>query len=79
MGFRALATDVDGTLTDRERGISLTAIQAVRNLEAKGVPVILASARPSPILNILREYIGCSDVTINEVRPSNNILIINRG
>jgi phosphoglycolate phosphatase (TIGR01487 family) len=66
MEFRALATDVDGTLTDRERGISLTAIQAIRDLEARGVPVILASARPFPILNILREYIGCSGAIVCE-------------
>jgi phosphoglycolate phosphatase (TIGR01487 family) len=66
MGFRALATDVDGTLTDRERGISLTAIQAIRDLEDRGVPVILASARPFPILNILREYIGCSGAIVCE-------------
>ncbi len=66
MRYRALATDVDGTLTRKERGISLVAIQAIRDLEERGIPVILASARPFPILNILREYIGCSGAVICE-------------
>ncbi|MCW3979046.1 MAG: HAD hydrolase family protein, partial [Candidatus Bathyarchaeota archaeon] len=66
MSYRALATDVDGTITSRERGISLEAIRSIRNLEDRGVPVILASARPFPVLNILREYIGCSGAAICE-------------
>jgi len=66
LGYRALATDVDGTLTRKGRGISLEAIQAIRDLEKHGIPVILASARPFPVLNILREYIGCSGAVICE-------------
>lgn len=66
MGYRALATDVDGTLTRKGRGISLEAIRAIRDLEGRGIPVILASARPFPVLNILREYIGCSGTVICE-------------
>lgn len=66
MGYRALATDVDGTLTSRELGISLEAIRSIRGLEDRDVPVLLASARPSPVLNILREYIGCSGAVICE-------------
>jgi len=66
MSYRALATDVDGTITSRERGISLEAIRSIRDLEDRGVPVILASARPFPVLNILREYIGCSGAVICE-------------
>ena len=66
MGYRALATDVDGTFTRKGRGISLEAIRAIRDLEGRGIPVILASARPFPVLNILREYIGCSGAVICE-------------
>ena len=66
MTYRALATDVDGTLTSKAHGISTGAIQAIRGLEARGVPVILASARPYPILNILREYLGTSGAIVCE-------------
>ncbi len=66
MRFCALATDVDGTLTTRSEGISLDAIGAIRGLERRGVRVVLASARPFCVLNILREYIGCSGAVICE-------------
>jgi len=66
MIYRALATDVDGTLTSKAHGISTGAIQAIRDLEARGIPVILASARPFPILNILREYLGTSGAIVCE-------------
>jgi len=66
MSYRALATDVDGTITSRDRGISLDAVRSIRDLEGRGVPVILASARPFPVLNILREYMGCSGAVICE-------------
>jgi hypothetical protein len=66
MKYKALATDVDGTLTSKAHGISTGAIQAIRDLEARGIPVILASARPYPILNILREYLGTSGAIVCE-------------
>jgi len=66
MNYKALATDVDGTLTSKAHGISTGAIQAIRDLEARRIPVILASARPYPILNILREYLGTSGAIVCE-------------
>jgi len=66
MSFKALASDVDGTLTSKAEGISLQAIEAIRDLESRGIQVVLASARPYPILNILREYIGTSGAIVCE-------------
>jgi phosphoglycolate phosphatase (TIGR01487 family) len=66
MKYKAVATDVDGTLTSKVQGISTEAIQLIRGLEARGIPVILASARPFPILNILREYVGTSGAIVCE-------------
>lgn len=66
MKYKVLATDVDGTLTSKREGICLQALQAIRDLEGRGIPVILASARPFPILNILREYVGTSGAVICE-------------
>lgn len=66
MKYRALVTDVDGTLTSKAEGINIHALQSIRDLEERGVPVILASARPFPVLNILREYVGTSGPVICE-------------
>ncbi len=66
MRFRALVTDIDGTITNRKEGISLPAIRAIRKLEKRGIPVLLASARPFPVLNILKEYIMTSGAIICE-------------
>ena len=66
MKFNIVATDVDGTLTSKAHGISTGAIQTIRGLEARGIPVILASARPYPILNILREWTGSSGAIVCE-------------
>jgi phosphoglycolate phosphatase (TIGR01487 family) len=66
MKYKAVATDVDGTLTSKTHGISTGAIQTIRDIEARGIPVILASARPYPILNILREYVGTSGAIVCE-------------
>jgi hypothetical protein len=66
MKYKAVATDVDGTLTSKAHGISTGAIQAIKDLEVKGIPVILASARPYPIINILREWVGASGAIVCE-------------
>ena len=57
MKFNALATDVDGTLTTRGEGISLEAVGLIRQLESRGIPVCLASARPYPVLKTLQTFL----------------------
>ncbi|MEM3507616.1 MAG: phosphoglycolate phosphatase [Candidatus Bathyarchaeia archaeon] len=66
MKIKAVATDVDGTLTDEKERISCKAIEAIRNLEAKGISVILASGNTLCVLKTLKNYIGCSGALICE-------------
>ena len=41
--IEALAVDVDGTITDNHRKICISAIEALRKVEAAGIPVIIAT------------------------------------
>jgi len=56
--IRAVAVDVDGTLSDDERRISLAAVSALRKVDGGGVPVILASGNVLPIAYALSNYLG---------------------
>jgi Cof subfamily protein (haloacid dehalogenase superfamily) len=55
MEFRALCTDIDGTLLDSRRQLSPRTIAAIKKLDKK-IPVILASSRmPSAMFHLQRE------------------------
>jgi hydroxymethylpyrimidine pyrophosphatase-like HAD family hydrolase len=41
---KALAVDIDGTLADDKRRVSLDAVAALRDVQDSGVPVMLARA-----------------------------------
>ena len=56
--FRAIATDIDGTLTHPDRKLNLKALDTVRMLEKKGVPVILVSGNNFCVVSTLADYIG---------------------
>ncbi len=64
--FRAIATDIDGTLTYPDRKLHLKALEAVRMLEKKGVPVILVSGNNFCVVSTLADYIGTSAPVIAE-------------
>ena len=66
--IKAVATDVDGTLTLR-RGdvrISYSAIKGVRLLESRGIKVILVSGNSLPVTAALKVYIGSSGPVVAE-------------
>jgi len=67
-GFKvkAVATDIDGTLTDRSYRLSLKAIEALRLLESEGIPVILVSGNAYPLVKALQIYLGCSGAIVCE-------------
>ncbi len=56
--LRAVVTDVDGTLTDRNRCLDLPAVQALRTLALRGMPVILATGNVLPIALALARFVG---------------------
>src|SRR4051812_35095510 len=54
MKFRALCTDIDGTLLNSNRQLSTRTIAAIKNLDKK-IPVILASSRMPSAMRHLQE------------------------
>jgi len=64
--LRALACDVDGTITDRNRRVSLTAISAIRDLVGRGVEVVLASGNTACFMDALARVFGTSGTIIAE-------------
>jgi Cof subfamily protein (haloacid dehalogenase superfamily) len=57
MPFRALCTDIDGTLLDSSRELSSRTIAAIRQLPPE-VPVILASSRMPSAMRHLQRQLG---------------------
>lgn len=64
--IRAVAVDVDGTLTGSDRRVSLEAVAALRKVEDSGVPVMLASGNVLPIAYALAQYLGFKGPVIAE-------------
>ena len=46
---RAVAVDIDGTLTDANKELNNGAVTSLRRLEAAGIPVILATGQGTVI------------------------------
>lgn len=63
---KAVAVDVDGTLTGPERQVSLAAVGALREVESSGVHVMLASGNVLPIAFGLSQYLGFKGPVIAE-------------
>jgi phosphoglycolate phosphatase len=64
--YRAVVTDVDGTLTGPDRRLDVRAMAAVRALEARGIPVILATGNVLPIALALHRSLGLSGPIVAE-------------
>ncbi|MEM0353841.1 MAG: phosphoglycolate phosphatase [Archaeoglobaceae archaeon] len=60
---KAIAIDIDGTLTDRRRAINCRAVEALRKLK---IPVILATGNVSCFARAIAKAIGVSDIVICE-------------
>lgn len=63
---RAVAVDIDGTLTDSSRRMSLEAVAALRRAEDSGVSVMLASGNVLPIAYAVSTYMGFKGPIIAE-------------
>ncbi|RLF14121.1 MAG: phosphoglycolate phosphatase [Thermoprotei archaeon] len=63
---RAVAVDVDGTITDGSMKLSTAAVEAIRRLEESGVRVMLASHNALCVVKALATYIGCTGPIICE-------------
>ncbi len=63
MSIKAIAVDIDGTITHRDRSLSCRAVKALRKLK---VPVILATGNISCFARTAAKLIGVSDMVICE-------------
>lgn len=57
---KMVVIDIDGTVTDGNKVLSLAAVEALRSLEAHGVPVVLATGNVRPVAYGLWRFIGLS-------------------
>jgi phosphoglycolate phosphatase (TIGR01487 family) len=55
-----VVVDIDGTITDEHKSLSLEAVDALRRLEAAGIPVVLATGNVRPVAYGLWRFIGLS-------------------
>ncbi len=66
MAFQLVATDIDGTLTDKELHLHPPVVASLQRLEAHGLPVTLATANAMPVGWALKTYIGVTGPLIAE-------------
>ncbi len=64
--MRAVVTDIDGTITDGARRISLSAIREIRRLVDDGIPVVLASGNTLCFMDSIAKMIGTNGAVIAE-------------
>jgi phosphoglycolate phosphatase len=64
--LRAVACDIDGTITDSHRLIQANGIEALRKLQERGTTVMIASGNVLPVAFGLSTYIGTNGPVIAE-------------
>ncbi len=63
---KVVVCDVDGTITHKDRRIDAAAVEALREAEAAGVPVVLATGNVLPIAYALAYLVGTSGPIVAE-------------
>ena len=63
---KAIAVDIDGTITDKDKKIHLGAINSLRRLEDAGIPIILATGNVRAITYGLWRFIGATGPMVCE-------------
>ncbi|MFQ5800297.1 MAG: phosphoglycolate phosphatase, partial [Candidatus Hydrothermarchaeales archaeon] len=64
--IKALACDIDGTITDEERRLDLKAVRLLRKIEGMGIPVVLATGNVLCLTEAASTYIGTTGPVIAE-------------
>ncbi len=64
--LKAFITDIDGTLTDDRRRLSVRAVEEIRRIVDEGVPVVLASGNTVCFIDALSKMIGTTGDVIAE-------------
>jgi len=63
---KAISLDIDGTITYRDRTLSIDALKAIRLAERLGVPVMLVTGNSVPFAEAAAVFIGTSGPVIAE-------------
>jgi phosphoglycolate phosphatase len=66
MGIRAVAVDVDGTVTDMKRRLTWSGVEALRRVEAQGIPVLAATGNVMPVAKAFSSFCGFSGPLVCE-------------
>ena len=66
MTIEAIAVDIDGTITDETRKICISAIEALRKAEEKGIPTIIVTGNVVNYAYACEVLIGCSGGLVAE-------------
>ena len=66
MSIKAVVVDVDGTLTDMNKVMFTSGIEALRKVQTRGVPVSLASGNVLPVAYGLSTYMGLQGPIVAE-------------
>mgnify|MGYP000856622318 FL=1 len=66
MDIKAIAVDIDGTLTDHNRVLSTRGMEALRRVQDRGTIVCLVSGNVLPIAYALSTYIGLDGPVVAE-------------
>ncbi len=77
MRIKAIACDVDGTITDAAWEISPEAVGSIRRAENTGIPVILATARTPAFIKDLFERFNFK--TSGPIIAENGGIVVNQG
>jgi len=64
--MKAIALDIDGTITDKSRKICINAIDAIRCAEDRGYPVILVTENILCVARTMAIMIGTSGGIVGE-------------
>lgn len=64
--IKAISLDIDGTITYRDRTLSIDALKAIRLAERLGVPVMLVTGNAVPFAEAAAVFIGTSGPVIAE-------------
>ena len=66
MRIKAISLDIDGTITYRDRRISVDALEGIRLAESLGLPVMLVTGNSVPFAEAAAVFIGTSGPVIAE-------------
>ncbi len=66
MRIKAISLDIDGTITYRDRRLSVDALKAIRLAENRGLPVMLVTGNSVPFAEAAAVFIGTSGPVIAE-------------